>query len=696
MLRINEVVLCGEVKYRILDTSDTGYIWINIDSEKSFPEQISASEIKAEMLSGTLRKVEDPFLRLVAQMPDQGSVSQQIRDRRLAVVDSLINNPAIYFRRSRGALVQKVVDETGTPKKTLYAYLRQYWQRGCMPNALLPDYENSGGRGKKRTASEKKLGRPRSIAPGTGAVVDENVKRLFRIAVDQYYLTEKKHSLAYAHHRFLDLYKTMYPDVADVDFPTVAQLRYFYEQEYLLANRIRLRANKIEYQKDIRPLKGTATSSVYGPGARYEIDATIADIYLLSADRQKIIGRPTLYVVVDVYSRLIAGFYVGFENPSYVTAMLALVNAMTDKTQVCQSYGFEIESEDWPSIGLPDALLADRGELLGYQIEYLEKAFGVRIENAPPYRGDAKGIVERHFRTIQADFKPFAPGVVSGTTVKKRGGRDYRQDATLTLDDFTKIIVASILHRNLYSVLDKYDRDPDMPDTLPSVPIDIWKWGIQHRTGYLRNTSEAALKMAMLPRQKVTLSDYGIRCFGAFYTCTELIESGWLHRTRQERPSSFTAAYDPVVADVIYVFPDPNKPEYWQCFLTDRSREYRGKSMWELWASQQQQRKTTASAKIQERENKRKLENLIQSTIQTAENLRPSYFGDSKTETLSGIGKNQREARELERQERQSSERPSRSKLKAKIMYLHEPPEEKASDDGAFPDFLDDLFGDDE
>ncbi|QER43316.1 transposon Tn7 transposition protein TnsB [Acidithiobacillus caldus] len=160
--------------------------------------------------------------------------------------------------------------------------------------------------------------------------------------------------------------------------------------------------------------------------------------------------------------------------------------------------------------------------------------------------------MERHFRTIQADFKPFAPGVVTGTIVKKRGGKDYRLDATLTLEDFTKIIVGSILHRNLHAVLVKYDRDPDMPDTLPAVPIHIWQWGIQHRSGRLRNTSEAALKIALLPRQKVTLSDYGIQCFGSFYTCKELLASGWLHRTGQKRPGPFVAAYNPAVADLIY------------------------------------------------------------------------------------------------------------------------------------------------
>ena len=54
--------------------------------------------------------------------------------------------------------------------------------------------------------------------------------------------------------------------------------------------------------------------------------------------------------------------------------------------------------------------------------------------------------------------------------------------------------------------------------------------------------------------------------------------------------------------------------------------------MWELWDSQQQQRKSTAAAKLKERESKRSLENVIQETIQNAEKLRPSNFGESKTD----------------------------------------------------------------
>lgn len=50
-------------------------------------------------------------------------------------------------------------------------------------------------------------------------------------------------------------------------------------------------------------------TQVLGPGSRYEIDATIADIYLVSdSDRACIVGRPTIYFVVDVFSRMVVGF----------------------------------------------------------------------------------------------------------------------------------------------------------------------------------------------------------------------------------------------------------------------------------------------------------------------------------------------------------------------------------------------------
>ncbi|MDC9611690.1 transposase, partial [Pseudoalteromonas sp. GABNS16H] len=84
-------------------------------------------------------------------------------------------------------------------------------------------------------------------------------------------------------------------------------------------------------------MTSTSGNLNFGPGARYEIDATIADLYLVAEDDPApIIGRPVLYFVKDVFSRMVVGMYVGLENPSWVAAMVALSNAFSDKTTYCQ------------------------------------------------------------------------------------------------------------------------------------------------------------------------------------------------------------------------------------------------------------------------------------------------------------------------------------------------------------------------
>ena len=74
MLRINDVVVFGEARYRILDVSDIRYTWINIDSDKAFPERVSLAEVEDFILSETLKKVDDPYSHLAAQLLRRGFV----------------------------------------------------------------------------------------------------------------------------------------------------------------------------------------------------------------------------------------------------------------------------------------------------------------------------------------------------------------------------------------------------------------------------------------------------------------------------------------------------------------------------------------------------------------------------------------------------------------------------------------------
>lgn len=231
----------------------------------------------------------------------------------------------------------------------------------------------------------------------------------------------------------------------------------------------------------------------------------------------------------------------------------------------------------------------------------------------PSSTGDAKGIVESCFRILQAEFKPYVPGVVEGNRIKKHGERDYRLDAVMPLTDFTQIIIRTILFRNNYHVLDKYDRAEDFPEDLPSIPRELWNWGIQHRVGSLRQVDPQQLPIVLLPRHKVTVSQFGVTMFGLIYSGPELLREGWLHRSADiNRPSSLEAAYDPNCADKIYLFPQAGSRIYWECLLTERSRQFRGLTFWQVWEIQASEKHHKANAKFNEDVKRRELDAFIQ------------------------------------------------------------------------------------
>lgn len=630
-------------------------VWIDIDEAKGLPELILLQILVDLIEEGGCYLIDDPYEYLLLQSPSDASTAQVNRDSNYQLIQPVVLNEFYYLPEVRSKLINDIVETGKCTNQTLYRLIRKYWQRGQVPNALLPDYKNSGARGKKRIAKEKRLGRPRIHKQGATAIINEDVERLFSVVINKYLLNDSKHTVVYAYRQFKTIYRSLNSDVKEEDFPSIWQFKYFYNKNFTSVQKLKARYNKINYNKDVRQLRSTVNTQVLGPGSRYEIDATIADIYLLSdSDRQSIVGRPVIYFVADVFSRMITGFYIGFENPSYATSIQALKMAVTDKQDYCKKYGIDITADDWPCIGLPDAILADRGELLGHQIETLEKSFSVRIENTPPYRGDLKPVVERYFKTMQAKFKPFTPGVVTGVKEKKKGGRDYRLDASLTISDFTKIMINSILMHNNTHQLRHYDRDSDMPSELPSVPLQLWNWGLQHRTGKLRSVSEESLHIALLPRKKATLSDLGIKLFGNYYICSEMRDQGWLHRKNAvRRPKSLEVAYDPLEADIIYIFYENDSLNHWKAHLTDRSREFKGYSFWEVWQIQKEQKTTIAKQDIKSNLALEKLERENERIILQAIKSKPKA-SQTKTAQLANINDNRKRAKDEERKDRQS------------------------------------------
>ncbi len=691
----NEVVSYKDQKYRILEVQIDHVVWILLDEKKGMPEWFERSVLVEAIEEEWFTREKDPYAFLTDMVPKKGSRAETVRDQAFQVIKDIVDDPEIFATRKLSKRIRAVVESNNVTRATVYKYLKKYWKRGQHINALLPDYFNCGVKGEDRAANAKK-GRPRELTPGVGCIVTDHVRELMDKVIKNHLMIDSPLTLPQATLKLGSLYLKYYPNTLEEELPSVRQLRYYFNKKYSKATRIEAQTPKRIYNKDTRPLASTVNTSAIGPGSRYEIDATIADVYLISkVDRNRIVGRPTVYVVIDTFSRLIVGLYVGLENASYAAAMLAMGNAFLPKKEYCDQFNIQIANEAWPARGIPAVIMADKAELLGSQIESLSRKFRVRIENPPAYRAEAKGIVERRFRTLQAEFKPYVPGVVTDTRVKKRGGKDYRLDAKLTVNEFTEIIIESVLFHNNDCVLDGYDRSTDMPPDLETRALSLWNWGLSNRTGQLKQPPTESVLVALMPRERVTISVDGIKLMGLLYTSVELFKSSWLHRTKAaSRPQGLQAAYDPTNTNQIYLFPNTTTEDYWVCNLTDRSRYYADMTFKEAMSLMKLSKQASAAAKVRQRTGQRKLTEKVESIVNDATKTQPKQQNVSNVEKTRNIRRNKADELAQEQATRRLKsindiDKPT-SATKADVVPI------KDKENYVYPDLTDELFGDDD
>ena len=592
---------------------DEGYVivfTIDINVKTGFPVSKRVSDIQEAINEGRALKLKtDPWARIVRD-EDLSHKEKEIRDKYWDIISSIvIQEPSIYYRDKRGLLIKQVIEQYNNNRsegklieRTVYKLIRRYWQRGKNRNSLLPDYANSGGKGKRRASGEKKRGRPRKYSHdpeiGIGINITEEDKKIFRLAITKFYHNSKENFLTTAYELMIKNYyseETIYDEngvkkqiLIPLDKrPTLTQFKYWYEVEQgNIRKKIISRRGAKKYALEHRAITGNSTMETIGPGSRYQIDATIADVYLVSAyNRNWIVGRPVIYVVIDVFSRMITGVYVGFEGPSWIGAMMALANAASDKVAFCQEYGIEIAEDEWACHHIPDAILGDRGELAGMKVETLIPNLGIRIENAAPYRADWKGLVERYFGIIHGHIKPFVPGYID-KDFRERGARDYRLDSKLDLDQFTEIIIKIILYHNNKHYLDKYERDEAMiADDVSPIPRELWKWGIANRSGRLRNIPEDIVKLNLMPTGNATITERGIKFKGMYYTCEKAKSEFWFEKARSNSLSrlekKLEVSYDIRNLDYIYIC-SPDGRSFEKCFLLESEERYFHKHLHEV------------------------------------------------------------------------------------------------------------------
>ncbi|MEA5497542.1 Mu transposase C-terminal domain-containing protein [Limnoraphis robusta Tam1] len=653
------------------DISGVDIATIEILNPKALPMFQKYKDIEFAIENQHIQILEvDPYATLLRSEETIPEKHRKYRDEAWDVISKLVenNNGEIFYPKERGMLLRDAEQKTGRTRMTLYKYLRRYWQGGQTKNALLPLFDKCGAKGKLRNSHGLKRGRPTKLAKATaiprGVNVDENMRDKFRRGISKFYENANGRTLQDAYDRTLkEYFKKGYelaPDGTLIPYlppaselPTFGQFYYWYEKERNAEQSLSKRKGQRRYNLSYREVLGDSTQMAFGPGSLYQIDATIGDVYLVSSlDRSRIIGRPVIYIVIDVFSRLIVGISVSLEGPSWLGAMQALENTASDKVSFCKEYGIEITQEDWPSCHLPEEILADRGELEGYNADNLVNALNVKVSNTPPYRADWKAIIERNFRLSNDKFIHWIPGAVYRP--RERGDTDYRLDAVLDLHQFRKLMILSVLDHNKEHRMDWYRMDEYMIQAhIEPYPIDLWNWGIHNRVGHLRKVPSEVIKLNLLTTTQATVTYRGIRFEGLFYSCDLALKEQWFVRARERGTWKISVAYDPRKLDTLYLrLEDGRRIE--ACYLVDADKTFRGLDWYEAVDYFELRKQSKEASRTRKQQSKATLqaqmEQIInQATEQTSE---ASEFAEvqSKRSRIKGIRQNRKQEREIERE----------------------------------------------
>lgn len=379
-------------------------------------------------------------------------------------------------------------------------------------------------KGKRRNIT-KKLGRPaqRFKTQHNVAAEGRNATEGDRSAVIAFYDSQEKQNLSMA--RMYENFKQYFQPLKAVLKPegnidlvlnasgtciTESQFRYALKKS---KGELTLLTDTID-QKRIalshRPALGSARDRVPYPGHTYIVDATIGDLYLLSAfDRRRIIGRPVIYLVVDAFSSLIVSVHVALAGPNFEEARIAMYRAISDKSTWLRWLGLSDLAPLLPQGCLPSFWLVDRGELHSKANRTLQTNLRCNLSIAAAYRADWKSLVERMFGILNTELIHWIPGAVV-QRMRERGTPDCRLDAVLTVKEFTRVLVRKAALLNLTRNISDHMSSALISADIKPNPLGFYNYGIQHKHGSAVFLNIESSMRKALNAEAATLSRHGM------------------------------------------------------------------------------------------------------------------------------------------------------------------------------------------
>lgn len=251
--------------------------------------------------------------------------------------------------------------------------------------------------------------------------------------------------------------------------------------------------------------QGHGSLDAAGPGDIYEIDATGGRIVLVtSGESRRVVATPTIYVMLDRWSRFIVSIYISLQPPSWEEARYAVLIAFTSRAKRFSAMGVDVTDRRWPVGRVCNVLRRDRGSEL--TSESMDKCVSgdMRIDpsSLPSVTPNGKAIVERFLRTLKAWMARNVKGSYAERPTDLHAKKAAKQAKQVTVHCLAEV------YRALIEFVETYNNTPHShlkklgalkQAGIPPTPQAAYLWGCENLTGARVSTySDVQMQQLML------------------------------------------------------------------------------------------------------------------------------------------------------------------------------------------------------
>jgi putative transposase len=521
------MAVSGGHVYRITEVIDFDTA-IGMDVESGRSTSLSIADL-APVVDGSI-KVQD-----IDSIADE---NWKVAQERHAAIQPLVDRFDVGRRE-----VEARAQEVGVNFTTLYRWLKRYRDAGTL-DSLIPEK-----RGVKKGAKK----------------ISVHAEQIIQKVIDELYLTVQRPSVQKV---VLEVRRRcMEAKLPEVPHPNTIRARV---SEISEREALRKRGYREKARNKFTPVPGQFPNADY-PLAVVQIDHTPADIILVDDIYRKPIGRPTITMAIDVFSRMVVGYYLSFEAPSSTSVGMCVAHAILPKADWLVLHKVDAT---WPVSGLMTTIHVDNGS--DFRSESFRNScamYNIRLEYRPVKQPRFGGHIERLLGTFLKEFHAL-PGTTF-SSIKERDEYDSEKHATMTKSEFETwlvTLICKVYHKRIHSGIGmtpekKWELgifgDKDTPGRgLSSVPAD-----------------PKVLLLDFMPMFRRTIQADGISIDGLTYYADVIRQ--WINADDPDKPGTkrqFIFRRDPRDISIIW-FHDPDLGMYFRIPFADQSMP--SMSIWE-------------------------------------------------------------------------------------------------------------------